>query len=993
MESEQASRLMVLLFTDVVGSVDKKSRLGVAAYSRLISRHDALFRQSLAPCPDAEINKDTGDGFLAHFERVDSAVGAALRFVQALRAESWGLEPLEVRVGLHSGQVEVLPDEGGAPPKLVGLPVDLAARIMGLALPGQILVSRNVFDDARQYLREHPPAPGLAAGHALEWRAHGSYLFKGQDEPLPVFEVGAAGLAPLSPPPDSEKARRDVPPGEEPTLGWRPAVGLPIPFREGWELVGKVGEGGFGEAWLGRNSRTRTERIFKFCFDAERLRSFKRELTLFRLLRSALGERGDIARLFEVQLDEPPYFLESEYSEHGSLSDWAARQGGIDRVPLAVRLDLVARTATALGSAHDVGVLHKDLKPSNLLIYLGEDGQPRPRLADFGIGVLTGPSRLAELGITVTGFTETLLAGNESSRTGTRIYAPPETLAGKPFTIQGDIYALGVLLYQLVVGDLGRPLAVGWERQVDDELLREDIRACVHGDPQERLGSAHELAERLRALPQRRRRAEAERRRRVQQVRLRWGLGAAAVLALLLGVGFVSEQSRRRQVERERDKATRVTGILQSLLSSSDPRLGLSREATVEEALGHWEREAEASFVRRPEPAVEAAVRDTLGLAWKNLGRYDQAEPQLRKALGLRRRLDPADPLGLADSLLHLGGLLVERGDPGQEAEALLQEALALARRHGPADSPRLAECLETLGACYTAAGRFEEAEPLLEQGVELAEKLVQSPEGRPEDPKELNLRLAHHVNDLAGLHIRSGRLEKAAVGFRRALELFRQVEPRHPDTANALNNLAFTLEQQGRGAEAEPAYREALALRRELLGDGHPAVANSLGNLARLLAAPAVPGGGPDPAREAEADRLLTEAERILAAAGGSPGDAAINLSLHAQLLAGRGRRTGSREDLARAERLFGEAEAMLRRLPDGGGQSLAGTLLNRAGFLKSKATALSEPVPTAAIVALLCESIALYRALPEGARDGLQYALDGLGRVTDGAGEARCK
>lgn len=993
MESEHGSRLMVLLFTDVVGSVDKKSRLGVAAYARLIARHDALFRESLAPYPDAEVNKDTGDGFLAHFERVDSAVGAALTFLQALRAEPWAGEPLEVRVGLHSGQVEVLPDAHGAPPKLVGLPVDLAARIMGLALPGQVLVSRNVFDDARQYLREHPPAPGLASGHSLEWRAHGSYLFKGQDEPLPVFEVGAAGLAPLAPPPDSEKARRDVPPGEEPTLGWRPAVGLPIPFRDGWELVAKVGEGGFGEAWLGRNRRTKAERIFKFCFDAERLRSFKRELTLFRLLSSALGERNDIARLFEVQLDEPPYFLESEYTEHGSLSDWAERRGGIEGVPLVTRLDLVARTATALGAAHDVGVLHKDLKPSNLLIYLAEDGQPRPRLADFGIGVVTGPSRLADLGITVTGFTETLLAGNESSRTGTRIYAPPETLTGKPFTIQGDVYALGVLLYQMAVGDLGRPLAVGWEGQIEDELLREDVRACVHGDPAQRLASAHELAERLRALPQRRRQAEAERRRRRQQTALRWGLGVAAVLVLLFGVGFVTEQSRRRQVERERDKAARVTGILQSLLSSSDPRLGLSRESTVEEALGHWQREAEASFERRQEPAVEAAVRDTLGLAFKNLGRYEQAEPLLRKALELRRELEPADSLGLADSLLHLGGLLVERGDPVEEAEALLREALTLARRHGPEVSPRVAESLEALGAFYTAAGRFDEAEPLLKQGVDLAERLTKTAEGRPEDPKELTLRLAHHLNDLAGLHTRVGRLAEAEVGFRRALELFRQVEPRHPDTANALHNLAFVLEQQGKGAEAEPSYRQVLALRRELLGDDHPAVANSLGNLARLLVAPASPDGAPEAAREAEADRMLTEAERILAGAGGSPSDAAINLSLHAQLLGGRGRRTGNREDLTRADRLFGEAVAMLRRLPDGGGQALATTLLNRAGFLKSKATALGETVPTAEIVALLCESIAIYRRLPEGARDGLQYALDGLGRVTEGAGEARCK
>ncbi|HRC85330.1 MAG TPA: protein kinase, partial [Thermoanaerobaculia bacterium] len=507
------SRLLVLMFTDLVGSVELKNRLGVATYARLIQRHDELFREVVGGFADAGINKDTGDGFLAHFERVDSAVAAALLFQQALRRELWQPEPVAVRVGLNSGQVELIPDESGAPPKLVGLPVDLAARIMGLALPGQILLSASVFDNARQYLREHPPAPGLEAHHSLEWRAHGAYLFKGQDEPVAVFEVGAAGLAPLAPPPDGDKAHRAVPLEAEATLGWRPAIGLAIPHREGWELVEKVGEGGFGEVWLGRSRRAGSKRIFKFCFDADRLRSFRRELTLFRFLRSELGERPDIARLFDVQLDEAPFFLESEYTELGSLADWAQRQGGIDKVPLATRIDLVARLAVATAAAHNVGVLHKDVKPSNVLIYQAEDGSPRPRLADFGIGLLTTPSRLGELGLTSTGLTETLLADHDSSRTGTRLYAPPELLAGKPFTIQGDVFALGVLLFQMVVGDLGRPLAVGWEGLVPDPLLREDVRACVEGDPEQRLGSAQELAERLFHLEERRRaRQLAERR-------------------------------------------------------------------------------------------------------------------------------------------------------------------------------------------------------------------------------------------------------------------------------------------------------------------------------------------------------------------------------------------------------------------------------------------------------------------------------------------------
>lgn len=103
---------------------------------------------------------------------------------------------------------------------------------------------------------------------------------------------------------------------------------------------------------------------------------------------------------------------------------------------------------------------------------------------------------------------------NDSSRTGTRMYAPPEALLDKPHTVQGDIYALGVMLYQMVVGDLSRPLGVGWERNVDDELLREDIAGCVDVDVARRFAAAADLAGRLRKLSERQDEREGAPRRR-----------------------------------------------------------------------------------------------------------------------------------------------------------------------------------------------------------------------------------------------------------------------------------------------------------------------------------------------------------------------------------------------------------------------------------------------------------------------------------------------
>jgi serine/threonine-protein kinase len=264
---------------------------------------------------DVEILKHTGDGFFVTFSTASTAVRAALCFQQAIRAENWPA-PFCCRVGIHVGEVAIvqMDDRNG----VIGIAADFASRVMSLAGGGQILMTKSVFNDARQFVAAHPALDDQPAPQ-LRWVAHGPYLFKGDDEPLEVFEVGAEGIAPLTPPTGNDKARRVVPHDQEPTLGWRPAIGLPISGCPGWLLDRKLGEGGFGEVWLGRHERTKQQRVFKFCFGVDRLRSLKRELTLFRLLRDALGDRPDIAKLYDVKLDDPPFFLESEWTEGGNL--------------------------------------------------------------------------------------------------------------------------------------------------------------------------------------------------------------------------------------------------------------------------------------------------------------------------------------------------------------------------------------------------------------------------------------------------------------------------------------------------------------------------------------------------------------------------------------------------------------------------------------------------------------------------------------------------
>ena len=547
------TRFAVLLFTDIVDSTGLKARHGVPPFSEALRTHNGHFERIARECLNLRTLQSRGDGYFAEAGSVTEAVRFALLFQEAMREGAWSEVRFATRIGIHAGEVSALDFEDGT--WIVAPAADLAARVTSLAIGGQILLTRIPFDNARPFIREHPSVGGKTMPQ-LRWLAHGPYRMKGCEEPMEIFEVGAEGLAPLAAPPDSDKAKRAIRPGEEETLGWRPAVGLEIPGRTGWQLIERLGAGGFGEVWIGEHVKLHQRRAFKFCFDDERLRALKREVTLVRLLRTALGDRDDIVHIHELKLDTPPFYLESDLAPHGNLLQWAERQGGLDKVPLAQRIALVAHTATALAAAHSIGVLHKDIKPTNILIFDGPGGEPRPRLVDFGIGTLTDRGVLGQHGVTTSGFTRATVEHS----TGTPTYSPPEYLAGRPYTIQGDIYGLGVLLYQLITAKPLDPLASGWERDIPDSLLREDIAACVDGDPARRLHSATNLAERLLTLDARR--AEIlENERRAREATSRAEAEAAAAEA---------------RIRRNRKRRTAVGLLLLGLICTAGGWLGFS---------------------------------------------------------------------------------------------------------------------------------------------------------------------------------------------------------------------------------------------------------------------------------------------------------------------------------------------------------------------------------------------------------------------------------
>jgi len=835
-------RIAVLMFTDAVDSVSIKSRLGLKEYGRLIARHDALFRRLLGDTPGATLIQDTGDGFYAEFATASDAVTMALRFRQALDREEWESEPPQVRIGLHAGQMEAVRGIGGHT-KRVGLAPDIAARVTALAEGGQILVTRHVFDDARLYLQDRPlPLPSGESAQ-LAWMAHGTYGLKGYGEPLEIFEVGIKGLSPLRAPRDCAAGRRSTPPDEEELLGWRPATGAPVPFRAGWMLERKLGEGGMGEVWVGHHAKLQQRRVFKFCFVPDMVRSLKRELVLFRFIRNSLGERHDIAQLLDVHLDSPPHFLEAEFSEHGDLVTWAQSQGGIDRVPLATRLEILAGCAEALAAAHSVGVLHKDIKPSNVLIEMSEGGRLQPKLADFGIGELTDPGKLAAAGLTEGTLTEHGPAISSWSLPGTRLYVPPETLTGEAFSVRGDIYALGVMFYQLVTGDLRRPLAQGWERHIDDELLREDIARCVDGDPRLRFASAAELAERLHALEHRRAERELAKRQvaheRQRQRRLRVSMVVATALAIVatgVTVSLLRERDLRlaavaamNSSEREAARTRAVSDFLKDMLASANPENthdGSAPQAmTVRELLDRAASRLEGDSALKPEPAIEAVVRHVLANTYKSLGYYDQALKHLREALRLSEATfgeDNENTLGVESDL----AIAYASGGDYRSAEPLFRKVYEWRRKKLGEENHDTLVALGNLATLYAATGELDKAEPLQKRVVEIKEKTQGF-----ENPSTL---LSKY--NLGVLYEREGLYAQAERLYRGVYDSSRHVQGEdHIDTIDAQHSLAVVAMYLGRYDESESLFRDALERYRRLLGDAHPGTLRCAKNLSDL--------------------------------------------------------------------------------------------------------------------------------------------------------------
>lgn len=804
------------------------------------ARHPQAARDALARFGGLEA-EGSERGFLWIFERPIDALCFALAYHEAVAQLARELKAeLTARVAVHLGEVALRPSASQHATLTVSGPPRVAcARILALALPRQTLLTRGTFDLARQ-----PTARGPLADPAVRWLAHGAYSVPEVEQPIELFEVGGHGAAPLREPPDTEHGKRIVPTHEEPTLGWRPAAGQAIPQRPNWILRERIGQGGFGEVWLALHPSGEL-RVFKFCFEAARLRVLKREITLVRLLESALGQRHDIARILDWDVSSAPYFIESEYTDGGDLVDWSDEQGGIAEVPLETRLVLAAEVAGALAAAHSVGVLHKDVKPQNVLVTRDRDGHPRARLADFGVGMVLDRELLGEHGLSRLGFTGTLATADVASA-GTLGYLAPELVEGKPATIQADLYALGVMLYQMVAGDFSRTLAPGWQRDIEDELLAQDIASLVDRAPERRPASAAEVAEKLRTLEARRaERAQAEQARRVadeakreieraQRRRRVAALAAALTSLMLVVVSAFAYQAREARKHAELRRA-QAEGLIDFMLGDLRGKLQPMGKLAILDDIG---KRALDYFAAVPEGELSSQELQSRAKALEQIGQVRVAQGKLadataafREALRLSKGLAERDPgsaewqFDLGQSHFWVGYLLWQQKDLAGAMEQFraylaISEALVARDPRNRRWMLELAYAHSNIGSIARERGDNSSALTSLRASAGLMETLLaQAP-----DDDALRQELGHVHAKLGDLLARLGDLAGATGWLEKYRSAMQTLVERAPEDMERLRYLGYAhshlgdvLRQRGDVDGALAHYRTDLAIAERL--------------------------------------------------------------------------------------------------------------------------------------------------------------------------------
>jgi non-specific serine/threonine protein kinase/serine/threonine-protein kinase len=641
-----------------------------------------------------------------------------------------------------------------------------------------------------------------------------------------------------------------------------------------YRLLQKLGEGGMGEVWQAEQlepvRRTVALKLIKAGMDTRQV------VARFESERQALAlmSHPNIACVFDAGATDQgrPYFV-MEHVPGVPITQYCDEK----RLSTKERLRLFMQVCDGVQHAHQKGIIHRDIKPSNVLVDL-QDGGPLPKIIDFGVAKatqqrLTEKSLFTQLGVLI----------------GTPEYMSPEQaeLTALDVDTRTDVYSLGVLLYELLVGAL--PFDPGELRRAGFDELRRKIREEEPSRPSMRLDTLGEVSVEvarqrhtepgalmrelrgdldwitMKALEKDRTRrygspsdlaADIGRHLAHEPVtagppgaayrlgkfvrRHKIGVVAAAAIVLALAVGAAAatvgmvrairaEDVARTEAERatrEAETARQVSKFLVGLFEGADPRQTRGDEITVREVLDDGAVKIELELADQPE--IRIRLMNTMGRVYRRLGLYDAAETLLLRSLDEARESLGDEHSETLSSMHELADTyrLQTRSD---EAEHLLQPNFEARRRVLGRSHPQTLLSMQALADVYRVLGRFQESEKLFLELMEIRRQVYG-------DDHEVTVST---LKELSRLYVVAGRYAEAEDVARESVEILRRVLGHdHPDTLIAERSLLTAYKYQGRLTEAVDLAEKNLLLRRRVLGDDHfrtLSMMNVLGDIYRM--------------------------------------------------------------------------------------------------------------------------------------------------------------